>query len=67
MQVKCTLCDKVEHLQDDSFTAKRLRNRRLNLYMCTECHKRIEERTKQRLSTGKFHLYKDKNKHDDLI
>lgn len=67
MQVKCALCDKIEHLKNDSYQAKRLRNRRLNIYICQPCYKRIEERTNQRHSTGKFHLYKDKHKNDDLI
>jgi len=67
MQVKCTLCDKVEHLNDDSLKAKRLRNRKLNLYICTKCYKRIEDNTIQRHSTGNFHLYRNKENRDDLI
>ena len=27
MRVKCVICDKIENIKDDSFQAKRLRNR----------------------------------------
>lgn len=67
MQVKCTLCDKVESLEDESFQAKRLRNSRLNLYICDDCYKRIGEKTKERHATGNFHLYKQRKKKNSLI
>ncbi|MEJ9211852.1 YlaI family protein [Bacillus smithii] len=58
MRVKCILCDRVDHLDDDSVLAKRLRNRPIHTYMCQECHDRITERTKARIATGKFRLYR---------
>ncbi|MUV36260.1 uncharacterized protein JNUCC1_00061 [Lentibacillus sp. JNUCC-1] len=67
MQVKCVICDKVESLQDDCLKAKRLRNRRINMYMCQTCHDRIEENTKKRHNTGNFHLYDPKKKQDNYI
>lgn len=67
MQVKCALCDKIDHLKEESFQAKRLRNRRLNLYICPQCYKRIEEKTTQRHATGKFHLFNEKKHNDDFI
>lgn len=67
MQVKCALCDQIDKLDDESFQAKRLRNRRLNVYICHDCYKRIEQKTKERHATGNFHLYKDVTKKDDYI
>jgi len=67
MQVKCALCDIIDSLEDESFQAKRLRNRRLNLYICNQCYKRIEKRTKERHATGNFNLYKEKIEKDELI
>ncbi|TQS75693.1 DUF2197 domain-containing protein [Ornithinibacillus gellani] len=66
MQVKCVLCDKIESLDDDCPEAKRLRNRRINMYICADCYHRIEKRTNERHQTGNFHLYKEK-KSNDLI
>lgn len=60
MKVKCTICDKIDELADDSFQAKRLRNRRISMYLCKECHDRIKKNTNKRLKTGKFRLYKEK-------
>ena len=37
MRVKCVICDKIESIDDDSFQAKRLRNRPINTYMCESC------------------------------
>ncbi|HLS61297.1 MAG TPA: YlaI family protein [Virgibacillus sp.] len=62
MHVKCTLCDHVEGIEDYSLEAKRLRNRRINLYLCKSCNDRIGEKTNKRHSTGKFQLYKNKQK-----
>lgn len=67
MHVKCVLCDNVEGIDDYSLEAKRLRNRKVNLYLCKKCHKRIEEKTNQRHATGHFHLYKEKKNNHDLI
>lgn len=65
MQVKCVLCDNVEGIDDYSLEAKRLRNKKINLYLCNKCHDRISEKTNQRHQTGNFRLYrKKKNKHD---
>jgi uncharacterized protein YlaI len=33
--------------------------------MCPDCYKRIEEKTKARLATGKFKLYRAKKDEDD--
>jgi uncharacterized protein YlaI len=65
MRVKCVLCDKIEKIESDSFLAKRLRNRPIHTYMCQPCHERIEQRTKERLSTGKFRFYKPICKEED--
>lgn len=62
MHVKCTLCDNVEGIADYSLEAKRLRNRKTNLYLCKSCYDRIGNKTKERHSTGKFHLYKSREK-----
>jgi len=65
MRVKCVICDKIESLEDDSFQAKRLRNRPIYTYMCETCSTRITERTEQRIATGNFHLYRSKKNQDD--
>ncbi|GLO65867.1 MULTISPECIES: YlaI family protein [Oceanobacillus] len=67
MQVKCTICDKVEEIEHYSLQAKRLRNRRKNMHLCEPCYDRIEKNTKKRLSTGKFKLYKETKKVDDFL
>lgn len=41
MRVKCSICDKIETIDDDTLIAKRLRNRPIHTYMCQECHDRI--------------------------
>ncbi|PLR97428.1 YlaI family protein [Bacillus sp. T33-2] len=65
MRVKCVLCDKIESIQDHSFQAKRLRNRPIHTYMCQGCHERIAEKTKDRLATGNFRLYRPVSNDDD--
>ncbi|GIO22338.1 YlaI family protein [Oceanobacillus sp. J11TS1] len=67
MQVKCTICDKVEEIENNSLHAKRLRNRRKNIHLCVHCYKRIEENTKKRLATGKFRVYQETKKVDDYL
>lgn len=67
MQVKCVLCDTVEAIEDDSAEAKKLRNRRIHMYLCQKCNRRIGQKTKMRHATGKFSLYKEKSNKDDLI
>jgi uncharacterized protein YlaI len=65
MRVKCVLCDKIESIEDETLLAKRLRNRPIHTYMCAECHDRIETRTKERMATGKFRLYKPRKVEED--
>lgn len=60
MRVKCSLCDKINTIDDETLLAKRLRNRPIHTYMCKECHERIAIRTKERIATGNFKLYRDK-------
>ena len=65
MRVKCVICDKIESIDDNSFQAKRLRNKPINTYMCNACSERIRERTQKRIDSGNFHLYKSKKNPDD--
>ncbi|MDG4655793.1 YlaI family protein [Ectobacillus antri] len=65
MRVKCVLCETIEKLDDENPIAKRLRNRPIHTYMCESCQDRITARTKARLATGKFHLYRDKNTEEE--
>jgi uncharacterized protein YlaI len=58
MRVKCVLCDRIDAIDDESLLAKRLRNRPIHTYMCQECYDRIAEKTKARLATGKFRIYR---------
>lgn len=62
MRVKCVMCDTIEELVDDTLEAKRLRNRPIHTHMCGNCQQRIEQRTKERLATGKFHFYRSSRK-----
>ncbi|WP_462409125.1 YlaI family protein [Neobacillus sp. Marseille-QA0830] len=65
MRVKCVLCDKIESINDESFTAKRLRNRPIHTYMCKQCTERITERTTERINTGNFRFYRPKSEVDE--
>ncbi|WP_077325931.1 YlaI family protein [Virgibacillus siamensis] len=67
MNVKCVLCDTVEDIDSQSLEAKRLRNRRIHMYLCDECDQRIGKKTKQRHATGNFKLYEERKKKDSLI
>lgn len=67
MQVKCVICDNIESLDDNCFRAKRLRNRRIHMYLCNDCYTRIDVNTKKRHATGNFHLYDTKKKEEELI
>ncbi|MGM8364266.1 YlaI family protein [Virgibacillus sp. W0181] len=67
MHVKCVICDKIEDINDDCLQAKRLRNRRLHMYLCAPCKGRIAEKTKKRHATGNFRLYKENKQKKDLI
>jgi uncharacterized protein YlaI len=65
MRVKCVLCDKIENINSDTLQAKRLRNRPIHTYMCKDCDDRIAERTKNRIATGNFRLYRTRVEKDD--
>ncbi|WP_407268139.1 YlaI family protein [Radiobacillus sp. PE A8.2] len=67
MRVKCVLCDTVNNIDGSSPLAKRLRNRRIHIYMCPICDTRIGDKTKQRHATGNFKLYKEKEKQNHLF
>ncbi|WP_138415086.1 YlaI family protein [Aquibacillus sediminis] len=66
MRVKCVLCDTINRIDANSFEAKRLRNRRIHMYLCPSCDHRIGEKTKKRHATGNFNLYREK-KNEDYI
>ncbi|HEY2421805.1 MAG TPA: YlaI family protein [Neobacillus sp.] len=65
MRVKCVICDKIESIEDESLTAKRLRNRPIHTYMCKNCRTRIADKTNERIETGNFHLYRARIKKDE--
>jgi uncharacterized protein YlaI len=65
MRVKCVICDKIESIEDESLEAKRLRNRPIHTYMCQDCSNRISERTKARLESGNFRLYRARSEEDN--
>jgi len=67
MDVKCPICDKVSHIDENSPLAKRLRNRRKHLYLCPECDDRIGIKTKARHATGNFRLYEEKKEVDPYL
>ncbi|HEX6922863.1 MAG TPA: YlaI family protein [Bacillales bacterium] len=57
MKVQCVLCDKIETLENETPLAKKLRNRPIHTYMCTECDKRISEQTKERFKHKEYKIY----------
>ncbi|MFZ7942156.1 MULTISPECIES: YlaI family protein [Bacillaceae] len=65
MRVKCVICDKIEAIEDESLTAKRLRNRPIHTYMCNSCHARITDKTNARIESGNFKLFRTKSDNDD--
>jgi uncharacterized protein YlaI len=65
VRVKCVICDKIDTIEDESLTAKRLRNRPIHTYMCHDCNQRIAERTKTRMQTGNFRIYRPQDDKDD--
>lgn len=65
MRVKCVICDQIEAIEDDSFQAKRLRNRLIHTFMCKSCEDRITERTNERIATGNFKLYRSRKEEED--
>lgn len=67
LDVKCVLCDQVEELKDNSIEAKKLRNRRMHMYLCSPCNDRITKKTKERHSTGNFQLYRKKPTNNSIL
>ena len=65
MRVKCVVCDSINHLDDESPVAKKLRNRPIHTYMCDICHGRIATNTEARLATGKFKFFRTSSKTDE--
>lgn len=65
MKVQCVMCDIIEELNDNSFAAKRLRNRPIHTYMCNECDQRIAKNTQKRVESGNFVLYQNKPQEED--
>ncbi|TFB23341.1 DUF2197 domain-containing protein [Filobacillus milosensis] len=57
MRVKCVLCDAVNKVDSFSLLAKKLRKRRVQTYICTECSERIKEKTLERRKNDNFKLY----------
>ncbi len=67
VKVQCVLCDEFHTIDAYSLQAKRLRNRRIQMYLCTTCDKRIQTNTEARHKTGNFHLYREKINKSELI
>jgi len=67
MQVQCTLCDKTENIESNSFEAKRLRNHGKHMYLCEACYERIKTKTLERHNTGNFKLFREKKKVKDFL
>ncbi|MDN4492384.1 YlaI family protein [Ureibacillus aquaedulcis] len=65
MRVKCVICDSINELDDDLPLAKKLRNRPIHTYMCTECHGRISVNTESRLATGNFRFFRTSSPIDE--
>lgn len=67
MKVQCVLCDEYHTIDSHSLQAKRLRNRWIQMFLCKTCDERIRMNTNARHATGKFHLYSDDSKKNELI
>lgn len=67
MRVQCVLCDQIKQINKNSLQAKRLRNRRIQMYLCHTCDARISVKTIQRHQTGKFQLYKEKKQKNKFL
>jgi len=65
MKVKCVICDKIEEIDSNSFTGKRLRNHPLVTYVCKNCQDRITQKTEKRKEEGKLKLPTFQVKKDD--
>lgn len=57
MRVKCVLCEQIERVEPFSLLAKKLRKRRVQTYICQDCHERISEKTIERQKNKNFKLY----------
>jgi uncharacterized protein YlaI len=66
MRVKCILCDQIDNISGTSLLAKQLRKRRVMTYMCDSCRERIDAKTKERLASDNYRVYREKKK-DDYI
>lgn len=62
MNVQCAICDAIHTYDDDSITAKKLKNRWIRTYLCPKCDERIRVNTKKRLETGSFIFHKERKK-----
>ncbi|MFD2208696.1 YlaI family protein [Virgibacillus halophilus] len=67
MDVKCVICDIIETIDDDSLQAKRLKNRRIKMYLCQTCYDRIEKNTQKHLDSGDFRLYRKRKRKNELL
>lgn len=65
MRVKCVICESINQLDDDSLSAKRLRNRPIHTYMCDSCRDRIAKKTEARIATGNFRFYRTSPRMED--
>ena len=65
MRVQCVVCDTIHELNDDLPLAKKLRNRPIHTFMCTECEERIAKNTEKRLATGNFKFFRTSSKIDE--
>ncbi|MGP4074099.1 YlaI family protein [Piscibacillus sp. B03] len=59
MRVKCVLCEQIERVEPFSLLAKNLRKRRVQTYICQECHDRIGKKTLERRKNENFKLYEE--------
>lgn len=49
LKLKCTLCDKITEISDESLQAKKYRNHPLLLFICSPCDDVIKEKASVRL------------------
>lgn len=57
MKVQCVLCEKIETIEENSALAKKLRNRPIHTYMCSDCDERITKRTEERFADKEYKIY----------
>lgn len=65
MRVQCVICDTVIDLDDNLPEAKKLRNRPIHTFMCSDCNERITKKTEARLATGNFHFFRSSHPIDN--